>query len=89
MEEIKNEQSRYEQAWSLYDKNKHEEAFKMFCQLAEEGDAESLYTVGLMYHTGDCVEKNMEKAVEYYQKSAELNHAGAQYFLGLCYFNGD
>ena len=43
MEEIKNEQSRYEQAWSLYDKNKHEEAFKMFCQLAEEGDAESLY----------------------------------------------
>jgi hypothetical protein len=34
MEEIKNEQSRYEQAWSLYDENKPEEAFKMFYQLA-------------------------------------------------------
>ena len=72
MEEIKNEQSRYEQAWSLYDKNKHEEAFKMFCQLAEEGDADSLTIVGILYKTGDGVEKDVEKAVEYFQKSALL-----------------
>lgn len=43
MEEIKNIQSRWDLAWSLYDEEKYEEAFKVFYQLAEgEGDAKAM-----------------------------------------------
>ena len=34
------------------------------------------------------MEKNIQKAVELYQKAAEQGHTRAQYNLGFCYENG-
>ncbi len=50
--------------------------------------AEQHFQEGSMYHTGDGVEQDAAKAVEYFKKAAELGHAQAQYNLALCYMNG-
>ena len=55
----------------------------------EEGDeGEKWSQLGEKYYNGDGVEKDYEKAVEYYEKAAELENAAAQNNLGLCYENG-
>ena len=38
--------------------------------------------------TGQLVRKDSVEAANWYRKAAEQNHAGAQYNLGSCYFNG-
>jgi len=40
------------------------------------------------YDNGIGVEKDEQKAVEWYQKAAEQGHAKAQNSLGWCYANG-
>ena len=52
---------------------------------ATEGDAIAQFNLGLCYHNGDGVEKDDEKAVEWYTKAAEQGHPDAQYTLGMVY----
>ena len=47
------------------------------------------YTVGLNYHTGKSVVKDLRKAVEWYTLASNQGHAGAQSKLARCYFNGE
>ena len=90
MEEIKNIQSRWDLAWSLYDEEKYEEAFKVFYQLAEgEGDAKAMYCIANMYYEGKGVKKDLKSAFAFYKKSAKLNFSAAQFDLGKLYFYGD
>ena len=44
-----------------------------------------MFRVGVAYEMGRGVEVNLDKAIEYYQKAANLNHSGAMYALGLIY----
>jgi TPR repeat protein len=52
---------------------------------AEEGDTCSQCRVGERYEE-DC--KAFEEAVKWYRKEAEQDHAGAQCYLGNCYYDG-
>ncbi|MDF1588839.1 MAG: tetratricopeptide repeat protein [Gammaproteobacteria bacterium] len=56
---------------------------------AEQGDATAQYVLATLYNNGQGVEKNSQKAVEWYQKSAEQNNDLAQYSLGIMYEFGD
>ena len=56
--------------------------------LSDAGGAYVQYTLAGMYLKGIGVEKDEEKASEWYEKSAKLNYAPAQYNLALMYFNG-
>lgn len=50
---------------------------------------EEMYALGDNYFFGkDGVEKDGEKAAQWYQKSADMNFSPAQYALGFCYENG-
>ncbi|MDR2751272.1 MAG: sel1 repeat family protein, partial [Clostridiales bacterium] len=47
------------------------------------------YRLGYCYYHGDGVEKDYEKTVKWYRKSAEQGNVDAQTSLGFCYLNGD
>ena len=47
-------------------------------EAAEKGDVESMFEVGLCYYRGDGVEKDLSKAVKWWQIAADCGHAGAK-----------
>ena len=52
---------------------------------AEKGDAQSQFSLGLMYFKGDGIPMNKAEAVKWWRKAAEHGHADSQYNLGLAY----
>lgn len=50
-------------------------------EVAEKGNAEAQYNLGLCYARGDGVPRDFAEAVKWYRKAAEQNHTGAQYNL--------
>ncbi|WRK51913.1 hypothetical protein SD457_15425 [Coprobacillaceae bacterium CR2/5/TPMF4] len=63
----------------------HQKAFELYLQTANDDYAPGLFQVGLAYEIGRGVEENIDKAMDYYQRAAKLNHTGALYALGLIY----
>lgn len=51
----------------------------------EEGSADSLYMVGLMYDRGEGVKQDKKEAAQWFRKAAELGDVRAQYRLGQMY----
>lgn len=60
------------------------ESFAKCIKLAEQGDAEAQFLVGKVYFWGYRIKKNRRKAVKWWIKAAELGHADAQHWLGIC-----
>ncbi len=56
--------------------------------LAEQGDAEAQYNLGVMYGNGQGVPQDYAEAVKWYRKAAKQGHAKAQPKLGFMYRNG-
>lgn len=57
-------------------------------ELAEKGDSEAQYRLGVLYKDGDRVEKDLLKAISYLELAAQQGHARAQLDLGLMYRSG-
>ena len=55
---------------------------------AEKGDDEAQFQLGWCYYDGRGIEKNYEKAFEWFQKSADQNNSKGQYNLAVCYEEG-
>ena len=72
----------------FYEKADYENAFPLFREAADQGDAEAQYYLGLMYAEGLGVEQSYEKAAEWFQQSADQEFAKAQRNLGYLYENG-
>ena len=53
------------------------------CSFAQKGQEE--FEKGMSFYQ----EENYTEAVSWYKKAAEQGHPGAQYGLGVCYYNGD
>ena len=78
----------------LYDdKKNYEKSFELFKKASEVKDKEvkrkGLYSVGIFYYLGDVVNKDYKKAVEYFEKSAELGLSDAYNYLGIAYEYGE
>jgi TPR repeat protein len=54
----------------------------------DEGSADSLYMVGLMYDRGEGVQEDKKEAAQWFRKAAELGDVRAQYRLGQMYQYG-
>lgn len=63
-------------------------ALKEWQPLAEQGDANSQYNLGMLYARGQGVPQDYPKAIDWYQKAATQGVAAAQYNLGVIYANG-
>jgi len=53
--------------------------------LAHQGDSQAQYKLGLMYELGMGIDKDLNQAFAWYQKSADQEYAKAQYNLGIFY----
>lgn len=57
-------------------------------QKAEKGDSVAQTMLGVEYMKGEQVEKDLDKAIEWWKKAAEKGYAEAEYKLGVCYHFG-
>ena len=71
-----------------YNRGDYATALREWRPLAEQGDAEAQFNLGLMYYKGRGVPQDYAEAVKWYRKAAEQGVAEAQYNLGFMYNNG-
>lgn len=57
-------------------------------RLAEKGDANAQFVLGLKYDTGKGVPQDYVEAAKWYRKAAEQGYAKAQFNLGAMYDEG-
>ena len=65
--------------------NFNEDDFKEAMKGAERGDADSQFSVGIMYDLGQGVPQNYTEALKWYGRSANQGNAAAQNNLGILY----
>jgi len=78
----------FDDGWAALERGDYATALKEWRPLAEQGDADAQYNLGVMYEHGWGVPVNYAEAVKWYRKAAEYGHAGAQFGLGSGYFLG-
>jgi len=81
-------QDKIRQMQDAYKKGDYETAFKIAEPLAQQGNADMQFALGLMYAYGQYVQQNGTEAVKWYRRSAEKGNLNAQYNLGVAYYNG-
>lgn len=72
-----------------YIKGDYNEAFKQYTLGSINGDDLAQYQLGRMYLNGKGVTKNIQKAKDWFVRSAENGNSHAQFELGLLYRFGD
>jgi len=79
----------YDQALQMVRLGKLGQAMKEFKILAESNHAPSEFSIGLMYHLGRGVDKNLETAYNWYKRSMIDGHPPALNNIGMMYLNGE
>ena len=59
------------------------EALKWYHQAVEAGSGRAAFNLGSFYGSGDCVDQDIDKALEYFQKAAELGDMHAFALIGV------
>ncbi len=59
-----------------------------FRKAADNGVANAAYNLGVLYHQGLGLKKNMKEAIHWYKVAAEQGHPEAQYNLGIAFIEG-
>uniref|UniRef100_UPI0006657566 tetratricopeptide repeat protein n=1 Tax=Haemophilus influenzae TaxID=727 RepID=UPI0006657566 len=70
------------------EQSNYQTAFKLWLPLAEQGDANVQFNLGVMYAEGQGVKQDDFEAVKWYRKAAEQGDADAQAILGFSYLLG-
>lgn len=73
---------------AAFHQDNYAQAFNIWKPLAEAGNADAQYNVGLLYMKGLGVEKNSRTARQLFMAAAKQGQPDAQYNLGLMYYNG-
>jgi hypothetical protein len=76
-------------AMEAYKKGDYAAAFEKLTPLAEAGNVDAQYQLGLMYGNGLGVPKDPQKATEWLDKATGKFDPGAQFNLGVMYFQGE
>ena len=72
-----------------YNKSDYVTALREWTPLAEQGDADVQYSLGMMHDLGQGVRQNYIAAVKWYKLAAEQGQANAQAALGQMHQNGE
>ena len=75
--------------YQSYLKGDYKAAYDEWLPLAELGDAEAQYNLGVMYDQGASVCQDLGKAANWYRKAAEQGFMDAQTNLGIMYYRGE
>ena len=63
--------------------------YQRYIEAAKNGDPEAQFRIGVCYHTGDGVAKDLKKAAYWWQIGADQGDASCQFNLGLLYIKGE
>jgi hypothetical protein len=80
--------SDYDHGAQAFKDGRYTEAFDIWSALAEAGDARAEFAIGNLYFRGLGVERNPQKSIEWYGRSALQGFAPAQFNLGNAYKHG-
>jgi TPR repeat protein len=69
----------FKKGWKAYSSTDYAAALAEWQDLADSGDANACYGMGLLYGNGFGVDLNDDMALKYYLVAAEKGHAEAQY----------
>jgi len=75
---------KFDEAMKLYNENCFDEAAAILKTLAENGHAEAQCELGQFYQYGFGVERDEDKAIEWFSKAADQGHTLAQKWHSLC-----
>ncbi|MEP2775304.1 MAG: hypothetical protein ABJQ29_06140 [Luteolibacter sp.] len=70
-------------ARAAFDKGDFEEAVKLALPLAEKGDVDAIFLLGVAHESGKGAELSAKKAEEYYRKGLAKNHSDSAYRLAV------
>ena len=76
-------------AVAAYQRGDYATALRLWHPLAEQGDADAQFHLGVMYESGQGVLRNDAEAIKWYRKAAEQDDAVAQFDLGIMYTKGE
>ena len=79
----------FQQGLTAYKQSDYQTAFKLWLPLAEQGNEDAQFNLGVMYDDGRGVKQDGFEAVKWYRKAAEQGHAKAQFILGGLYLLGE
>ena len=80
--------SDFDKGLTAYNNGDYATALKEWKPLAEEGDVDAQYYLGVLYDNGDGVPQDYKEAVRWYKLAAEQGVAEAQFNLGNMYYDG-
>jgi tetratricopeptide (TPR) repeat protein len=78
----------FEDAVAAYQRGDYATALRLWHLLAEQGDADAQFHLGVMYESGQGVLRSDAEAIKWYRKAAEQDDAVAQFNLGVMYAKG-
>ena len=78
----------FQQGFEAATREDYQTAFKLWLPLAEQGDADAQYNLGLMYDNGRGVKQDDFEAVKWFRQAAEQGYTDAQFNLGVMYAKG-
>ena len=78
----------FEDGYAAYVRGDYTSALQLFVPLAEGGNHDAEYSVGVMYANGRGLPQSYIEAAKWFHRAAEKGHAGAQYDLGVLYAKG-
>jgi TPR repeat protein len=70
---------------TAFDEQRYEEAFRLLSGVAEAGDPEAQCMVGNMYDLGLGQERDLDRAIDWYQKSSRQGYGVASNDLATIY----
>jgi TPR repeat protein len=80
--------TRFQKGTDAYANGDYAAALAKFKPLAERGNAQAQFNLGVMYHQGQGVSQDDKEAAVWWSKAAEQGHAEAQDNLGFRYARG-
>src|SRR5947199_52462 len=78
----------FEDGYAAYTRGDYPTALQFFVPLAEAGNRDAEYSVGVMYANGRGLPQSFIEAAKWFRRSADKGQAGAQYDLGVLYAKG-
>ena len=79
----------FDKGLEAYNSGDFKTALAEWTPIAEQGDADAQFNLGLMYENGEGLPENDKTAVKWYTLAAEQGYAIAQRYLGAMYDFGD
>lgn len=79
----------FENAVNFYLEQKYYKAFKIFDTLANQGNADAQYNLGMLYYTGKGIAQNKVLAFIWFDTASNAGHRLAQNKLGYMYEKGE